>query len=53
MFTLQWLSLPELLAIRRLVAQMQYAKNVMVPDHALAYQNIQEIHTLVVDQSAF
>ena len=53
MLLLQQLKLPVILAIRHHVVQMLFAKNVMVQDHARACQNIQEIHTLAVDQSAF
>ena len=42
-----------ILAIHHRVVQMLYAKNVMVLDHAHVCQNIQEIHTLAVDQSVF
>jgi hypothetical protein len=53
MLLLQQLKVPVILAIHHRVVQMLYAKNVMVLDHVHACQNIQEIHTLAVDQNAF
>lgn len=50
---LQQLRFLEILAIHHHVAQMPYAKNVMVLGHAHVCQNIQEIHTLAVDLSVF
>jgi len=50
---LQQLRPHEILAIHHHVEQMLYAKNVMVLDHAHAYQNIQEIHIQAVDQNVF
>jgi transcriptional regulator CtsR len=53
MLLLQQLKLPVSHAIHHRVVQMLFAKNVMVQDHAHACQNIQEILTQAVDQSAF